>query len=104
MESSMLGVDLGHLLIEAGSEILEGSNMDVEFRMQKKLVDDSEHDISLTALAVSHQEDFLALRHTDWQNGYESSARNKNGRKISSHREHHRHSLFGRGIRAVNHI
>lgn len=65
MKSGMFGVSLRNLLGETRFKFLERGDMKVEFRMEEEFVDDGQQDVGLTALAVAHQEDFLALGHDE---------------------------------------
>jgi len=65
MKSGMFGVSFRDLVGETRFEFLERGNMEVEFGTEKKLVDNGQQDVGLTALAVAHQEEFLALGHDE---------------------------------------
>lgn len=69
MKGGMFGVSLRNLLGETRFKFLEGGDMKVEFRMEEEFVDDGQQDVGLTALAVAHQEDFLALGHDERDDG-----------------------------------
>lgn len=83
VKCGMFGVSLRNLLGETRFEFLERSDMEVEFRMEEEFVDDGQQDVGLTALAVAHHEDSLALGHDERDDvrGSRDSASGENEKK-----------------------